>query len=118
MTTQSDLENKSTFLPERLDTRASLHELLSRRWSPRAFSEKQIESLMEGNRRCVQNVPMLVLFLIPVTFKMHAFWKIFSGNSKAQSHFLNEVVLRPQNSLWIRASRNPYVVSAYLSSFH
>jgi nitroreductase len=43
MTTQSESDIPSIFVPQRLDTRAPLNELLSRRWSPRAFSERQIE---------------------------------------------------------------------------
>ena len=44
MTSQSTTEKKNIEAPERLDRRAILHELLNERWSPRAFSEKQIES--------------------------------------------------------------------------
>lgn len=43
MTTQSEFESNSVFMPERLDTRAPLHKLLSHRRSPRAFSERAIE---------------------------------------------------------------------------
>lgn len=43
MTTQSESDITGTFVPQRLDTRAPLNELLSRRWSPRAFSEREIE---------------------------------------------------------------------------
>jgi nitroreductase len=53
--TQSELENNSIFTPERLDTRAPLHDILSQRRSPRAFSERAIEpakivSLFEAAR--------------------------------------------------------------------
>ena len=44
MITQSKFENNSVFTPERLDTRAPLHEVLSQRRSPRAFSERAIEA--------------------------------------------------------------------------
>lgn len=55
MTTQSEFERNSIFTPERLDTRAPLHELLSQRRSPRAFAERTIEpskivSLFEAAR--------------------------------------------------------------------
>ncbi len=55
MTTQSDITGKSTFIPERLDARSPLYELLSQRRSPRAFSERAIEpskivSLFEAAR--------------------------------------------------------------------
>jgi nitroreductase len=55
MTTQPEFASKSIFTPERLDTRAPLHELLSERRSPRAFSEQAIEpskivSLFEAAR--------------------------------------------------------------------
>ena len=55
MITQSEIENNTIFTPERLDTRAPLHELLSQRRSPRAFSERAIEpskimSLFEAAR--------------------------------------------------------------------
>lgn len=43
MITQSEFETNSIFTPERLDTRAPLHELLIQRRSPRAFSERAIE---------------------------------------------------------------------------
>ena len=43
MTTQSESDITNAFVPQRLDTRAPLNELLSGRWSPRAFSERQIE---------------------------------------------------------------------------
>lgn len=109
MTTSSDLDKNNTFSSDRLDTRASLHELLSSRRSPRAFSDQPIEpwkiisifeaarwspssaneqpwrfivatkddpdtfnalyeSLMEGNRRWTQHVPMLVLGLAQTTY--------------------------------------------------
>jgi nitroreductase len=45
MTTQTEPTNKNSFFPRRLDTRAPLNDLLSRRWSPRAFSGKPIEPL-------------------------------------------------------------------------
>lgn len=55
MTTQSELSANTVFKPERLDTRAPLHELLSQRRSPRAFSKRTIEpseivSLFEAAR--------------------------------------------------------------------
>ncbi|MBF8297030.1 MAG: Nitroreductase [Bacteroidetes bacterium] len=43
MTAQSESDITNTFVPQRLDTRAPLNELLGRRWSPRAFSEREIE---------------------------------------------------------------------------
>lgn len=43
MTTQSESAITSIFVPQRFDTRAPLNELLSSRWSPRAFSDRQIE---------------------------------------------------------------------------
>jgi len=43
MITGPEFVGKSMFTPERLDTRAPLHELLSQRRSPRAFSERAIE---------------------------------------------------------------------------
>ena len=43
MTTQSQFKSSSMFTPDRLDTSAPLHELLSQRRSPRAFSERSIE---------------------------------------------------------------------------
>jgi nitroreductase len=55
MTTQSEFAGNPIFIPERLDARAPLHELLSHRRSPRAFSERAIEpskivSLFEAAR--------------------------------------------------------------------
>ena len=43
MNTLSESDFTNIFVPQRLDTRAPLNELLSRRWSPRAFSDRQIE---------------------------------------------------------------------------
>lgn len=55
MNTNHDLEKQTTFLPGRLDVRASTTDLLSRRWSPRAFSDRPVEpskmlSLFEAAR--------------------------------------------------------------------
>ena len=55
MTTMRDLEHEHVFFPGRLDIRAPLTDLLSRRWSPRAFSERPVEpakllSLFEAAR--------------------------------------------------------------------
>jgi nitroreductase len=55
MTTQTEFESNLVFTPERLDTRAPLHEPLSHRRSPRAFSKRTIEppkivSLFEAAR--------------------------------------------------------------------
>jgi nitroreductase len=52
---QSDSTRTPIFLPERMDTRSPLHELLINRRSPRAFSERPIEpakllSLLEAAR--------------------------------------------------------------------
>ncbi|MCX6133115.1 MAG: nitroreductase family protein [Ignavibacteriales bacterium] len=43
MTNPSEFETNAAFMPERLDTRAKLLELLAQRRSPRAFSESAIE---------------------------------------------------------------------------
>ncbi len=55
MNTQSEFASNPVFNPERLDARAPLHELLSQRRSPRAFSNRAIEpsdivSLFEASR--------------------------------------------------------------------
>ena len=55
MTTHSELKHNAVFMPDRLDTQSQLHELLSQRRSPRAFSEQAIEpskimSLFEAAR--------------------------------------------------------------------
>lgn len=43
MSTKRDLEHQDVFFPERLDVRAAITDLLSRRWSPRAFSDRPVE---------------------------------------------------------------------------
>ena len=55
MTIQSGSEHNSIFMPDRLDTQSQLHDLLSQRRSPRAFSARAIEpskivSLFEAAR--------------------------------------------------------------------
>lgn len=55
MITRSELKTAHTFTPERLELRAPIHELLKNRWSPRSYSEEQIEpwkivSLFEAAR--------------------------------------------------------------------
>jgi hypothetical protein len=43
MSTKHDLEHQDVFFPGRLDVRATITDLLSRRWSPRAFSDRPVE---------------------------------------------------------------------------
>lgn len=43
MSTKRDPEHENVYSPERLDVRASITDLLSRRRSPRAFSERPVE---------------------------------------------------------------------------
>jgi nitroreductase len=55
MITKSELKNERTFIPQRLEPRALLHELLSNRRSPRSYSEEPVEpwkivSLFEAAR--------------------------------------------------------------------
>jgi nitroreductase len=55
MNPEQDFTSQNAFFPGRTDTRASLTDLLSRRWSPRAFADRPIEpwkvlSLFEAAR--------------------------------------------------------------------
>lgn len=55
MSTKRDAEHENVYFPERLDVRAPITDLLSHRWSPRAFSERPVEpskllSLFEAAR--------------------------------------------------------------------
>ena len=55
MISQPNIEKEGALLPERLNRRTSIHELLDARWSPRSFSENPIEprkivSLFEAAR--------------------------------------------------------------------
>jgi nitroreductase len=55
MIARSELKNERAFIPQRLEPRAPLHDLLSNRRSPRSYSEKPIEprkivSLFEAAR--------------------------------------------------------------------
>lgn len=55
MNPKHDLEHPNVFFPGRLDVQASITDLLSHRWSPRAFSERSVEpsklrSLFEAAR--------------------------------------------------------------------
>jgi nitroreductase len=43
MTPNTDIHEEKSFFPGRLDLRTPINELLSRRWSPRAFSDRPVE---------------------------------------------------------------------------
>jgi nitroreductase len=44
MTTQIESNAPEVVVPDRLDVQAPIHELLAHRWSPRAFSDRPVES--------------------------------------------------------------------------
>lgn len=44
MTPLNNVQDKDTFFPGRMDVRVPINDLLSRRWSPRAFSDRAVES--------------------------------------------------------------------------